>query len=427
MPQSLPIRQPHRGSSPDPAPPLPWPQYEAALAGASGPQATAAEDARLARELRSLPCLERQEAALYEPRYHRPTLAQMLTLEAEAELWDPARDGRETAELAAAVALALPRQPHGKAHQTAALAHWHLGRALLRARQPRLAEQAFQCMFAWIPDRAPSDERALACAGLAQVHSDLTNLDAATGLFLSAAHTYSQLGAAGSTAACMAQLGILLLDSGDVLNAAYPLRTAVRLLDEALAPSLAARAWLALAEIAALLGEVARADGNRERARRLAPLAPSLSEAVERRRLEARIALASGRDAEAETLLDQVRQELLAHGSLAEAAGVSHELVVLRLAGRSSDPIKDLTAALSKAFPGAGERWAGEIADLARLARERPDMVGEGHRRFRERLRREPLSSHGRAPLLVPSRVLADRLLRRRGELEDPIGSGREL
>jgi tetratricopeptide (TPR) repeat protein len=371
-----------------------------------------------------MPCLERQQAALYDPRYHRPSLAKMLTLEAEAELWDPARDGRETAELAAAVAMALPADPCGKAHRTAALAHWHLGRALLRASQVRLAEHAFQCMFAWIPDAAPREERALACVGLAQVHSDLSNLDAATGLFLTAAHTFSRLGAADSTAACMAELGLLLLESGHLVNAGLPLRTAVGVLDRALAPSLAVRAWLALAEIAALRGDLSVAHRNLARARALYPLAPCLSEVVERRRSEARIALASGNEAEAEPLLDQVRRALLAHGSLAEAAGATHDHVLLRIDGRGCDAVDGLTAALAKAFPGAGEVWAAEIASLARLAAEQPEQASNAHFRFRQRLRQVAFPFRGRTPLFVPSRLLADRLLRRRGELEDPLGGG---
>jgi hypothetical protein len=64
------------------------------------------------------------------------------------------------------------------------------------------------------------------------------------------------------------------------------------------------------------------------------------------------------------------------------------------------------------------------MADLARLA------AGDGSqgfydacRDFRRRLRQRWPSAPARPDLLTPTRALADRLLRHRGEHEDPLGA----
>jgi hypothetical protein len=415
---------------------LPLAAYETGLASAAGLLATAEEDRRLADRLLALPPREREDAALHDPRYRRPTLAQLLALRAESELFEPAGDPRATAELGAAIASALPRDPAGKARRLAALAHWLLGKALLKAAQWRPAESSFRCMFAFIPGRGPAEETALACAGLAQVCADTGDVDAAVAQFLQAAWVFSKLGAAAPAAGCQAELGLLLLDSGDLVNAGTSLRAAAELLDPAFAPSLAARLRLALAEVAAALGDRAAAGEELRRARALYRLAPAAAEGVERRRREARIAAASGDVAAADALLEPVRRELLARGSLDEAARSTFEHVLLRIEERRLGEVGELTGQLAAAFPGAGEgeRWAEEMAGLARVAGTNPDGVYraccELGLRLRLRLRQAtpPDSCQaGRPPLVTPLRLLADRLLRRRGELEDPIGAGMGL
>jgi tetratricopeptide (TPR) repeat protein len=317
-----------------------------------------------------------------------------------------------------------------KARRTAALGYWLLGRALLRKARWRQAEQAFHCIFALLPDRAASEERGLALDGLAQLHGDLGEMDAATAFFLEASHVFSRLDAARPAAACQAELGLLLLESGDLLAAAHGLRTALLLLgsDDALAPSLAARMWLGLAEIEAVAGDAGLARSHLDRARALYELAPSPTEEIERGWREARIACAAEQDAEAEALFDRVRRELLARGSLAEAAHATWDQVLLRIEGGRWEAIAELAAALGESFGAAGEPWAREMAELARLA------AGGGAQSFyrachdfRRRLRQSWPADSGRPRLLTPTRALADRLLRHRGEHEDPLGAARGL
>jgi hypothetical protein len=371
-------------------------------------------DARLAARLLAMPACERQAAALHEPRYRRASLGRLLALRAESELFDPAADPRPAAELAAAVASVLPRDAAGETRRAAALAYWLCGKALLKAQQLRPADESFRCMFACIPSSGASEERALATLGRAQVAADTGAVDAAIGQLLLAAYWFSQLGAVHSVAACLAELGLLLLESGDLINARLPLSTAVRLLDAGAAPSLAARLRLALAEVATVLDGPAAAAEELRRARALYDLAPdgaSGPEALERRWREARIAAAVGDAAGAATLFDDVRRELLARGSAAEAARCTFDRLLLCIDARSLADVDDLTGALARAFPGAAAADQAEAVD---------PPCWDLRRRLRHLAPLDPL----RPPLLRPARLLSDRLLRRRGELEDPIGAG---
>ena len=409
-----------------PAPEMPLAAYAARLRGAGELLATAWEDRELARELMEMPALERIDAALHEPRFHRDTLARLLALEAESALDDPARNPCPVAELAAAIASCLPRDAQGKARRAAAWAYWLLGKALLGASQWRLAEGAFEGMCAFIPRGERSEEEALACAGLAQVREDTGNVDAAAALYLRAAWLFAKLGSAAPAAASQAQLGLLLHESGDLVNATLPLRGALGLLDPAFAPSLAARLWLALAQIQAMLGDTAAAESLR-RAQALYPLAPSPEEAIARRWHEAKIALAAGEDAVAEARLDRVRRALLARGSLLEAARSTFEQLLLTIDGQRFDAARELVAALAAAAPGGGEPWAGAMADLVRLAADQPGASYQAGLDLKRRLRHAPPIGADRAPLLRSSRHLADRLLRQQGELEAPVGAAAGL
>jgi tetratricopeptide (TPR) repeat protein len=392
--------------------------------------AAAREDRGLAARLLALPAPERQALVGRDPRFQRQTLATWFALQAEGALFDPQADPGEAAELAVAIALALAGAGQGKAHGTAALGYWLLGRALLRKARWRFAEHAFHCVFALVPDRAASEERGLALDGLAQLHGDLGHVDAAAAFFLEAAYVFLRLDAPRPAAACQAELGLLLLETGDLPDAAHSLRTALVLLadDDALAPSLAARMWLGLAQIEAAAGDAGLARGHLHRARALYRLAPpSPSEEIDRSWREARILLAAGQEAEAEALFDQVRRELLARGSLAEAARATFEQVLLRIESGRCAAAPELCAELAAGFPPGRARWAEEIAALAREAAERPEDSYMACHALRRRLRHARLADPGRPDLLTSTRSLADRLLRCRGEDEDPLGAARGL
>jgi hypothetical protein len=402
--------------------------HEARFADADELLAAAREDGEMVRQLMAMPALERIEAALGDVRFHRPTLARMLALQAESALGDPALDPRPVAELGAAIAGTLARDPGGKAQRTAAWAYWLLGKALLRASQWRLADDAFQSISAFIPRGSlASEAEAFACLGFAQLHEDLGHEQQAGALFLRAAYLHAKRSDRPREAACEAQLGLLLHRSGDLESAAQPLRAALRLFDAAFAPSLASRLRLTLAGIETVLGRSDAAGEELRQARALYPLAPSPAEEIERSWSEARIAVAQGANDKAEVLFERLRRDLLERGSLAEAAQCSCEQLLVLIESRRFDDAAQLAVDLARAFPPKGEPWARELAALARLAVEQPAACYPASYELRRRLRRPEIAHSGRPALLVPARVLADRLFCGCGELEDPIGAAGDL
>ena len=186
--------------------------YRIGTAPAAHHYAEALEDRRLADRLLALPRHERQLAVEGDRRYHRLSLAKLFVLAAEeAPLGESADAGAEpAAELAAAIVLQLGGDGGGRVRRTGALAHWLLGKARLRGGSWRGAARAFETMFAFIPDQAPSTERGLCAYGHAQLYADERRDEAAIGMGTVAARQFSLLGAAGPAAACHAQTGLLL-------------------------------------------------------------------------------------------------------------------------------------------------------------------------------------------------------------------------
>jgi len=74
---------------------------------------------------------------------HAPEGASAVNPAAESVLGVPACDPRPVAELGAAIAGTMAHDPGGEAQRTAAWAYWLLGKAMLRASQWRLADDAF--------------------------------------------------------------------------------------------------------------------------------------------------------------------------------------------------------------------------------------------------------------------------------------------
>src|SRR5207302_7197661 len=134
-------------------------------------------------------------------------------------------------------------------------------------------------------------------------------------------------------------------------------------------------------------------------------------ESVEREWREAKVAAAAGRLAAAAARLNGVRRQLLAAGSLAEAARATFDQVQLRLDVGRADEVAELAADLAGAFPGGGagasggEIWARKMAALGRLAGGPPKEFRAASRELRRRLRYGPLPTAERAPLIVPWRT----------------------
>jgi hypothetical protein len=390
--------------------------------------ARAQEAAALAKALMAMPRVDRLQAARQEARFHRRTLLTLFNLEAESALLQPrGRDvGEEEAEAATVLAARLPRDPRGRVGRAGALAHWLLGKARLHRGDLAGAVQSFVEIVAFLDDpEEPCEEKALAAAGWAQVDQQVGAWDEAVAHFQQAAFAFAHAGATLPTAACLAEIGFILLTTNDLLLARRNLERAWKLLDSALAPTVAARIALSCAEIEVRLAGDAESLWL-QRAHSLYPLPAQPFEELARAWTEGRIATAAGRYGEAELLLQSVRPQLLAQGSLSEAVRISCDHLTLRLEAAQPLQVDALADALDKAFPhNDGAPWAGALLDLAKTAAARGrDAYYTAVQLLVERL--SALAPVAGRPDLLPSlRVLTDRLLRHHGEFEDPIGAAR--
>jgi hypothetical protein len=388
--------------------------------------AKAQQAAELARELMAMQRVERLQAARQETRFHRAALLTLLNLEAESALLQPrGREvGEQEAEAATVLAACLPRDARGRVGRAGALAHWLLGKARLHRGDLAGAARSFTEIVAFLDDsQKPSEEKALAAAGWAQVEQEVGAWDEAVAHFQQAAFAFAHAGAALPTAACLAEIGFILLTTHDLLLARRNLQRAWKLLDPALAPTMAARVALGCAEVEALL---AGDDESLwlERAHRLYPLPAQPFEELDRAWTEGRIATAAGRYGEGELLLQGVRLRLLAQGSLSEAVLISCDHLTMRLEAAQPLQVDALADALDKAFPHYdGATWGCALLDLAETAAARGrDAYYSAVQLLVERL--SALAPVPGRPDLLPSlRALTDRLLRHRGEFEDPIGA----
>ncbi len=237
--------------------------------------ARAQEAAVLAKELMAMPRVDRLQAVRHEARFHRRTLLTLFNLEAESALLQPrGREvGEQEAEAATVLAACLPRDPRGRVGRAGALAHWLLGKARLHRGDLAGAVQSFAEIVAFLDDpEEPSEEKALAAAGWAQVDQQVGAWDEAVAHYRQAAFAFAHAGATLPTAACLAEIGFILLTTNDLLPARRNLERAWKLLDSVLAPTVAARIALSCAEIEARLAGDAESVWL-ERAHSLCPLA----------------------------------------------------------------------------------------------------------------------------------------------------------
>jgi hypothetical protein len=392
--------------------------------------ASAQQDAALAAHLLALPPPERLHLARRDARFHRPSLLTLLNLRAESALFQQTQGAtaEAAAELAATLAAALPPGAGDRTRQAAALAHWLLGKARLQRRDITGARRAFSQIAAYFadPDR-PSEELALAAAGAAQVDQQSGHPEGAVLHFQRAAYLFAQNHAQAPAAGCLAETGFLLLAAGDWTPARRNLQRAWHLLDPALAPSMAARVALACAECEIQLAE-GPGTGWLDRARSLYALPASPHEHLTRAWAEARVAAAAGRRPEADRLFDAVRHCLFAAGSLQEALNVSCDQVIAAADPPRGADAAALAVALRAAFPGAGDAWAAGLVAIGAIAARKGTAAAHlAANDLCGRLRTGAAVAPDRRDLLTPTAALTDRLLRHRGELEDPVGAAADL
>ncbi len=386
----------------------------------------------LARELMAMPRAVRLQTAQQDPRFHRAELLTLFNLEAESAVLAPhgADAGEQEAELATILAARVVRDARGRVRRAGALAHWLLGKALLHRGDPAAAAAALGGIHSYLEvPHQPSEELGLAHAGWAQVAQAYGGWDSAVMYFQRASVAFAAAAARLPLAACLAEIGFLQMESGDLAAARGNLKRAwVLLQDQAAATVTAVRVALACAECEARQGGEVGLDAEPwlERARQLYALPAPWCEDVARTWAEGHIAAAAGRFAEALAQLGAVHARLLSEGSLAEAVTVSCDLLTARVEGGLALQGEALAAGLEQAFAIAGVPWAQALRDLVALD-------ARGRRAYYEAVNTliDRLGAHqpvpGRPDLLCPQRTLTDRLLRYHGELEPVCGASPEM
>jgi hypothetical protein len=394
----------------------------------------------LAGRLFAAPRPDRLGMIAADPAFRRDSLALLLALAAEERLEAPPPAAEEYAELALAVALALPPGGAANARGLESLASWLLGKAQLRAGNLGAAEWSLRRAARRAAAGASLRKQALAVAGLAQLRWQQRLPEQALALFATAGRLYTDLGDLAGVAACRGLSGFLLLGAGDPQRARLELRAAHHVLGRSLAPSLAVLVCLALADGETAAGATAGPDllALADEAAR-ACMAPVLGlgrwwgavlvrgaaakhppeAAGEPPRRRALTAADPADPADPADLRDPADP--------AQAARLTLDQAMAAIAAGASASVAGLTAQLAAAGSPEAARWAAEIAALAGLAAAQPDAYPPAARQLALRLAAAGIASLGARGLPWGLCDLADRLLRHVGENDHAIGAAQGL
>jgi hypothetical protein len=341
--------------------------------------------------------------------YRLPSLARLLALGAEERLDAAPAEAEEYAELALAVALALPRPAAERQLRTSCA--WLLGMAQLRTGKLAAAEAS----FGRLDGRGGAGERALAAAGLAQLRWQQRRTADAWALLVVATRVFADLHDGAAVCACRSLCGFLLLGNGELQLARLELRAARRVIECSRAPSLDVLLCLALAHCELALGGTAAPDFlalARDASR--ACMAP----AVLGQGAWWNAVTGLGLDVD-EAQVDEARHRALAGGDLGTAARATLWLTMRRIAAAQGKLAAALAAPLA-ALGDQGAIWSVEITVLASLAVARPPAYMQAARELALRLAVEAIP--GLAAQCPPRGVcdLANRLLLLHSEPEQP-------
>jgi hypothetical protein len=251
-------------------------------------------------------------------------------------------------------------------------------------------------------------DRAELLAAVAQLRWTQGALDEAAALLLHAASIFARFAEGYAQAACQLQAAFVLLEQDDPARARPNLEMARFSLPEELAPALAGRCACALAYCRAALGHRAGSAATEG----LAGVPDDRGEQVFRAWWLGRAAACAGDHGRAEWLLAAARRQLLAAGSLGEAARCTLDLLLLRVRTRSGKPVTGLAAQILDAFGAtpATALVAMALESLAGLAaRESPHLLAAADSIRREFAQLPP--GEGRPDLIAGLQQLADPLL----------------
>jgi hypothetical protein len=368
----------------------------------------------VARRLLAASRGERLGMIAAEAAYRQAHLARLLALRAAGRLDAPPPEAEDCAELALAVALALPRAPLEN-RQLRGLCHWLVAKARLRAGRLAAAEASFAAIGADRDGAGIAGERALRDAGMGQLRWQQRRLPEAWVLLSAAARAAADVNDVPTVGACLSLAGFVLLASDEPMMARLELRAAHRCLGRLQAPSLAVLVCLGLAHCDAVLAGPAAEDFlviASEAAQACRAPAPGLGSwwsAV----------LGLGGDA-TEAQLEAARRDALDRGEATAAARLTLDQVLRWLAAGHGERAAGAAAPLAALGP-RGERWSQEIAALVPLAAARPGGFLPAARDLGLRLAVPAIARLGAQGLPWPVSDLVDRLLLQRLEVGDPI------
>jgi tetratricopeptide (TPR) repeat protein len=363
---------------------------------------------KLVIDLLRLPPGESRHKVLEEPACHNLNVVWMLLYHGQLASVSGKPDAAEVAELAVAAARRVTPSPLHHHHPLMHAALARAAREWTRCGDEAMAEEHYASLGAMLSPGAIGTcerDRATFCQGLAQLRWRQGRLDEAAALFQRAVYLWMDDSDDGRATMARAQLALVLLDSdsGDGLLTASRLLPAAHTLLREEPPTLRLRVALALAFCLTAIGEREQAARVQEDADQLilrvakppASAAPGASpesaddddasdlggglppldaaqpahhvgEALLWRWWQARIVAVGGQPGEGIRQLDTLRIDLLDQGSLAEAAGVTVDLVeVCATLGRQ--PPRGLGEDLVTVF---GQRPAGAFAGRLRQVEE---------------------------------------------------------
>jgi len=378
--------------------------------------AAAAVAGQLAGRLLAAPRAERLGMIATDAAYRQANLARLLGFWAAERLDAPPPEAEEVAELALAVALALPRAPVEN-RRLRGLGHWLVGKAELRAGRLAAAEASFAAIGTDPFGEGGARERALASVGMAQLRWQQRRLTEAWALATAAGRHFTDLHDGPAVGACRSLAGFLLLASDEPMLARLELRAAHRMLGRLQAPSLSVLVCLGLAHCDAVLAGPAAEDFlaiAEEAARACGAAMPELGrwwDAV----------LGVGLDA-TEARLEAARSSALARGQAAAAARLTLHQALRSIAAGEGKRVACAAAPLAALGPQA-ESWRQEITALVPLAATRAEHYVRAARELGLRLALPAIPRLGAQGLPWPVCDLADRLLLQRPEGEDSLGA----
>jgi tetratricopeptide (TPR) repeat protein len=313
--------------------------------------------------------------------------------------WSAQPEDPQRAEGLARLGLRIAEQPFaqrqaGRVEEVKARGLILLGNARRLQGDLLEADERFRQAASHLTCPPDAEERALYCHLLARLRWDQRREDEVAGLLWWAASIYREIGDLLEEGACLAELGFLFLDAGQVQAAIAPLARACPLLDLHRDALLGLRARLKLAVCYASAGHPQKALGLLATARPLYSRVTDSVQMAEVAWLEGKVTLLTGDRENATGLLSTARRSFLGSGRLYEAAFATLDVILaLPKASRRVESIHPLIHDLAERFP-ADVRRAGVVKALGTVelaaARGREadfeavvSLAGEALRRFR--------------------------------------------